>query len=126
MLALSMRVEYHTRYSLSDVDQAHDVEPKPRWYWPLLREAFGLYCSMRRRAVPRGRQAAFLPRGGHVPQIVQNALKARGVHDVRNLSGQEIQRQAAKAVAARVRSIRGKPIMVWMDNLFRMDASYNP
>jgi hypothetical protein len=78
VMAMSFRVEYHSRWSLSDVDRVRDTEPKPRWYWPLMREAFGLYCSMRRRAVPRSRHAPFLPRGGHVPQVVQDALRARG------------------------------------------------
>ena len=125
-LVLACRVNRSTSRMLFDVDRVRDENIRPRWYWSTMREAFGLYCSIRRGAVPRGRHAAFLPRGGHVTRVVQDALRDRGVHGVRNLTGKEIRKKAAFAAAARVKNLKGVPIMVWVDNLFRMDASYNP
>ena len=65
------------RYLLSDVEAVdRSTSSRPRWYWRVMEHAFGLYCLMRRRAVPRQTQP--VQAGGHWPRASGAASEAAG------------------------------------------------
>ena len=125
-LSCACRVRRQSSRTLADFDVAGRQGQPPAWYWPAIREAFGLYCVLRQCAAPARRHPTLMQPAAHITDGVLRALRARGVRRTRNLTHAEMHAMAAAAAAKRIKTITGSPIVVWLDNIFRLDASYNP
>ena len=98
-----------------------------RWYWPLMAEAFGLYCLLRQRATPTAQQPTLGANVSHVPRRLEGALRSRGVRQARaRARAQTIRQQAADNLASLWRSMRGVHVCLWADNFYRPHYGVNP
>ena len=118
----------HHRFLLANVDAVdRSTDFRPRWYWRVMEHAFGLYCLVRRRAVPRQPQPVQrMGITGHVPRALHRRLQVRGVHSGAVHSAVELHNRATNRLRLRWDALRDRQLVLWMDNFVRPRYSHNP
>ena len=107
------------------VAESGSVAP-PRWFMLFLRDAFAMYCAMRRAAAPRAEQPAFEPRTAlPVGRAVSRQLRAYGVH-VAHSPRWVLVRRAEARLRHLWRGLRGGSAVLWFDNFYKPRYVYNP
>ena len=119
---MSLRVNRHTRRTLTDVSTACRLAKRPRWLSVLLQESYGLYRTFRAAAAPSRRApAAGVP--SPLSRQVQRALTRQG--------GPKIDRRSFRVRATEYLqwlhgTMQGVSCVVWLDNFFRPRFMVNP
>ena len=99
---------------------------QPRWVSLLMREVYGVYCSLRRSAARRSQQPEFQPEVAlPVGRRLVHQLQFHGV--TLPLMGKwELAKAATDTLRRLWSAMRGRGVVLWFDNFFKPRYVYNP
>ena len=127
LLMRGARVNRRTRRLTRNFTTLGRHHRRHRWYWPLIAEAFGLYCLLRQRATPLGRQPRLTEHTRTLPRRLAVELRRRGLRRaIARERGLTIRRRAAQAMRELWTSMRGVHVCLWVDNFYRPATAVNP
>ena len=127
LLMRGARVNRRTRRLTRNFTTLGRHHRRHRWYWLLIAEAFGLYCLLRQRATPLGRQPRLTEHTRTLPRRLAVELRRRGLQRaIARERGLTIRRRAAQAMRELWTSMRGVHVCLWVDNFYRPATAVNP
>ena len=110
---MSLRVNRHTRRTLTEVDAAFGRPKLARWLSVLLQEAYGLYRTFRTAAAPRRRAPAAA--GHSASRRVQRALVRQGGPTPERRTLRERANEYLQWLHG---TMQGVSCVIWLDNFF--------